>query len=236
MPRHFLAAEAGAADVNRNHPVTPDILRTGDSIREALHVAPVCCANHAAEICIIAAASFAADVAKDDPREMRRFFDALSNLRLWADRGWQDQLQARATMTRTLRLTERQVAAHRARTRGRAPEIIEEPKQKKSKFGNIRVESDGENCDSRWEAERLQQLRLMEKAGEIRELRTQVSIPLMVGDEMVGAYVADAVYFDVKRNRKVVEDAKGCRTPLYRWKARHFKAQYGFAISEVRKS
>ena len=65
--------------MNRDHPVTPDILRTADSIREALHLAPSCCANHAAETCIIAAASFAADVAKGDQREMRRFFDALSN-------------------------------------------------------------------------------------------------------------------------------------------------------------
>ena len=139
-------------------------------------------------------------------------------------------------MTRTLRLTELQVAAHQARTLGRAPQVMAAPSPGKSKFRNVRVENDGEACDSKWEAERLQQLQLMEKAGEIRELRTQVSFPLMVGDEMVGAYVADAVYFDVKQNRKVVEDAKGYRTPLYRWKARHFKAQYGFAISEVRKS
>lgn len=32
-----LAPEAGAADVNRNHTPTPDILRTADTIRESLH-------------------------------------------------------------------------------------------------------------------------------------------------------------------------------------------------------
>lgn len=106
---------------------------------------------------------------------------------------------------------------------------------KKTKFKNIRVENDDGKFDSKWEAERYQQLQLMEKAGEIRELRAQVAFPLMAGAEMIGSYVADAVYFDVRRNRKIVEDAKGCKTPLYRWKARHFKAQYGFAITEVKK-
>lgn len=109
-------------------------------------------------------------------------------------------------------------------------------KAKKSKFKNIRVFNDAGKFDSKWEAERYQQLQLLEKAGEIRDLRAQVSFSLMANDEQVGSYVADAVYFDVKLNRKVVEDAKGCKTPLYRWKARHFRAQYGFAITEVKRS
>ena len=110
-----------------------------------------------------------------------------------------------------------------------------EAPNKKAKFKNIRVQNDDGKFDSKWEAERFQQLRLLENAGAIRELRAQVSFPLMANDEQVGSYVADAVYFDVKLNRKVVEDAKGCKTPLYRWKARHFKAQYGFAITEVKR-
>lgn len=65
--------------MNRNHPVTPEILRTADTMREALHVAPTCCANHACEIALVTAISFAADVAKDDPVEMRRLVDALTN-------------------------------------------------------------------------------------------------------------------------------------------------------------
>lgn len=75
----------------------------------------------------------------------------------------------------------------------------------------------------------------MEKAGDIRDLRAHVSFPLMVGDTLIGAYEADAVYIEVATGRKVVEDSKGVRTPLFRWKARHFKAQYGFAITEVRR-
>ena len=108
------------------------------------------------------------------------------------------------------------------------------PVNSRAKFKNIRTERNGQKFDSKWEAERFEQLKLMEAAGEIRELRPQVAFPLMVGDALVGAYVADAVYVTAG-GRKVVEDAKGCKTPLYRWKARHFRAQYGFAITEVRK-
>lgn len=144
-----------------------------------------------------------------------------------------------------MRLTEEQFAALQAKShvfhakhRPRPnTALIAEAAKKKSKFKNIRCQAaDGVKFQSKWEAERFQQLQLLEKAGQIRELRAQVSFPLMAGSEMVGAYVADAVYFDVKLNRKVVEDAKGCKTPLYRWKARHFKAQYGFSITEVLKS
>jgi hypothetical protein len=109
------------------------------------------------------------------------------------------------------------------------------PPAKKPKYRNVPVESDGERFDSKLEAGRFQILQLQEKAGQIRDLRAHVSFPLMVGDALIGAYEADAVYIDVATGRKVVEDSKGVRTPLFRWKARHFKAQYGFAITEVQK-
>lgn len=110
------------------------------------------------------------------------------------------------------------------------------PAPTKSKYRNQPTERDGEKFDSKLEANRFDDLKLMEQAGEIRDLRAHVSFPLMVGDQLIGAYEADAVYVEAATGRKVVEDSKGVRTPLFRWKARHFKAQYGFAITEVRKS
>jgi len=104
-----------------------------------------------------------------------------------------------------------------------------------SKFNNTKVVVDGKTFDSRLEYRRFKDLLLMEKAGQIRDLRDHVKFPLMVGDELIGYYEADAVYFDCEKNCKVVEDAKGRRTPLFSWKARHFKAQHGYAITEVRK-
>ena len=33
--------------------------------------------------------------------------------------------------------------------------------------------------------------------------------------------------------RRVVEDVKGFKTPLYRWKKKHVEAQYGITVTEV---
>lgn len=62
----------------RNHP-HPDLLQGADTMRKTLHLAVPCCSNHACEAALITAFSFAADVAKDDPVEMKRFVDELSN-------------------------------------------------------------------------------------------------------------------------------------------------------------
>ena len=67
-----------AADqLPRNHPA-PDVPRSADTMRAALQI-NVCCANHAAEIALVAAISFAADVARDDRAEMKRFIVALTD-------------------------------------------------------------------------------------------------------------------------------------------------------------
>lgn len=105
------------------------------------------------------------------------------------------------------------------------------PAPKKSKYRNKPTERDGEKFDSKLEANRFDDLKIMEQAGEIRDLRAHVSFPLMVGDQLIGAYEADAVYVEAATGRKVVEDSKGVRTPLFRWKAKHFKAQFGFDIT-----
>src|SRR5437868_14502464 len=105
---------------------------------------------------------------------------------------------------------------------------------KKTKFNNIRVDAPDGTFDSGWEEERYRQLELMEKAGVISNLRRQVSFPLLAdGGEMIGCYVADATY--TENGKPVAEDAKGCKSPVYRWKARHFKAQHGYAIRGVKK-
>ncbi len=45
--------------------------------------------------------------------------------------------------------------------------------------------------------------------------------------------VADFSYTDTRTGLVVVEDVKGFKTPLYRWKKRHVEAQYGFRILET---
>jgi hypothetical protein len=108
---------------------------------------------------------------------------------------------------------------------------------KRSKYGNKRTLCDGIWFDSQGEAERYQKLKLMERAGLIANLQTQVKYDLCVGDTRIGYYVADFVYWTRQDNfrHKVVEDFKGLRTPLYKWKAKHLLAQYGIKVYETSK-
>jgi hypothetical protein len=101
------------------------------------------------------------------------------------------------------------------------------------KFSNVRVEHNGRKFDSKLECSRWQDLQTLQTLGAIRDLQAQVKFPLMVGDTMIGMYIADATYFDIQANRKIVEDSKGALTTMFKWKAKHFRAQYGFDITIV---
>jgi hypothetical protein len=110
-----------------------------------------------------------------------------------------------------------------------------------NKFGAKKTElSTGEVFDSKMEAKRYLQLRALSNSGEILNLQRQVPFVLTVGETRVGRYVADFVYDQrigsvfatgLPQFERVVEDVKGMQTPLFRWKAKHFEAQYGFPIT-----
>lgn len=119
----------------------------------------------------------------------------------------------------------------------------------KSKYG-VRLDATGKAArtvdgilfDSLKEARRYSELRLLEKAGEIRDIELQPRFALLVGDGVkrpveVGAYIADFAYIEAGyrpfQDTRVVEDVKGFKTPLYRWKKKHVEAQYGITIREV---
>jgi hypothetical protein len=50
---------------------------------------------------------------------------------------------------------------------------------------------------------------------------------------VVGSYICDFVYQTVPAGDTIVEDVKGVRTDLYRWKRKHFEAEYGVTILET---
>jgi hypothetical protein len=117
---------------------------------------------------------------------------------------------------------------------------------KKTKFHNVKVEIDGIRFDSKFEAHRYTELKLMEKAGLIRDLKLQVRFPIIINEEKVCTYVADFTYvekmppLDYKGTpwvleQPVVEDAKGMRTPVYNLKKRLMKAVLGIDIKETRR-
>lgn len=110
---------------------------------------------------------------------------------------------------------------------------------KRGKYGAVKTTVDGITFDSKKEAARYQELKALQAAGEIRDLTLQARFPLYVypfGDHTnpikVGAYVCDFAY-TTKGGVDAIEDVKGMKTPLYRWKKKHVEAQYGITIRET---
>lgn len=100
-----------------------------------------------------------------------------------------------------------------------------------TKYRAKRTEVDGISFASKAESRRYQQLKLMERARLIKALRLQPKYPLRVGKDIIGHYVADFEY-EINGDIKI-EDVKGFKTDLYRWKKKHFEAQFGIPITEV---
>ena len=103
-----------------------------------------------------------------------------------------------------------------------------------SKYGNIKtVTTDGIKHDSIKEATRWCELKLLERAGMIQDLQRQVKyllIPKQEGERAV-YYIADFVY--TENGKKVVEDAKGCRTEVYKLKKKMMLYFHGIKIKET---
>ena len=85
---------------------------------------------------------------------------------------------------------------------------------------------------SKREAARYQELRLMEKAGLIRELDIQPRFPIKLNGVMICMYVGDFRYLNDK-GEIVIEDVKGIRTASYKIKAKLMLALYGITILET---
>lgn len=117
---------------------------------------------------------------------------------------------------------------------------------KRNKYGAQRVGGHA----SRKEHRRAGELKLMQRAGLISDLREQVSytlIPAQYGDcgtdfkgksvrvllERSCRYVADFVYTDKATGKTVVEDTKGVRTKEYVIKRKLMLAVHGIRIKEV---
>jgi len=107
------------------------------------------------------------------------------------------------------------------------------------KYGNVKATLDGINFDSEHERDRYAELKMLEKAGEIRELKLQPVFELIPAIREHGKTVQRAVTYkaDFSYHRVdgeyVVEDAKGLRTDVYKLKKKMFRYKYGIEIQEV---
>lgn len=103
----------------------------------------------------------------------------------------------------------------------------------RAKYGNRRVNTEDGWFDSQRELRRWGELKLLEKAGELYNLRRQVRyelIPKATGLRAIN-YVADFCY--QQGGKTVVEDSKGYRNPLYLLKRRLMLWRHGIEILET---
>jgi hypothetical protein len=115
--------------------------------------------------------------------------------------------------------------------------IAEFKKRKPSKYRAVKTVVDGIRFDSRKEAARWKELRMLQATGQISRLNRQVKFDLEVNGIKVGRYVGDFSYVE---NRKLcVEDVKGYRdkaSPVYRLfkiKAALVRALYSIEVREI---
>lgn len=124
----------------------------------------------------------------------------------------------------------------------------------KNKYGNRKTVVNGIEFDSRKEAVRYQELRLLERAGKISGLRLQEKFILIPSQreastevyksgpkkgrrkpgkllEKECSYIADFCY--TENGEIVVEDTKGFRTEAYKIKRKLMLERYGIRIREI---
>ena len=101
----------------------------------------------------------------------------------------------------------------------------------RNKYRAIKTVVDDITFDSKKEARRYVQLKLLVKAGVVTKLELQPRYDLIINTVKCGFYKADFRYFE--NGREVVEDVKGMKTPVYNLKKKLIKAIYGIEIFET---
>ena len=100
------------------------------------------------------------------------------------------------------------------------------------KYKNEEKVVDGIKFDSKLEARRYIQLKLLLRAGEITDLHTQAEYELQPSYKKNGKtiraikYIADFVYYDVREGKTIIEDTKGFRNDVFKLKKKIFEYKY----------
>ena len=111
-----------------------------------------------------------------------------------------------------------------------------------NKYKNTKTNIDGIVFDSKLEARRYCELKLLERAGEIKNLQLQPPFELQPTFKKNGKtyrkiiYKADFSYIDIKTGATIVEDTKGMKTELYKLKKKLFEYKFPeITIKEITK-
>ena len=101
-----------------------------------------------------------------------------------------------------------------------------------SKYRSKKEVVDGITFDSRREAKRYVELKWLERSGKIKDLKLQHRFLLQPSFKKDGKtirainYIADFTYFDIEKNKNIVEDVKGYKTDVYQLKRKLFEYMY----------
>lgn len=109
------------------------------------------------------------------------------------------------------------------------------------KYHNKKTVYDGIKFDSKKEATRYCELKQLERAGIIKDLRLQPRYILQEKYEINGrkeraiTYIADFEYYDNEKQKIVVEDVKSpaTKTQVYRIKKKLFEKRYNIEVTEI---
>jgi hypothetical protein len=108
----------------------------------------------------------------------------------------------------------------------------------RSKYGAVPVEIDGHRFASQNEGKRYMDLRMLERVGVISGLELQPRFPIIVDGAPIKypsgrilTYVADFAYF--RGQERVIEDAKGMQTDVFKIKRALVEAIYKVKVETV---
>ena len=108
-----------------------------------------------------------------------------------------------------------------------------------AKYHNKKVKYDGYTFDSIREKNYYIKLKLLEKAGKIKELELQKEFELQPSFKLNNktsrkiTYRADFTYKTTEDDKLHVVDVKGFRTDVYRLKKKLFEYKYRIEIEEI---
>jgi len=95
---------------------------------------------------------------------------------------------------------------------------------------------DGITFASKKEATRYATLKLLERAGKIRDLKLQPKFPVEINGRPFTTYTADFQFYDRELGRVVIEDSKSTGTAkdaAYRLRRRAAELAHGIEVVEV---
>ena len=108
-----------------------------------------------------------------------------------------------------------------------------------NKYGNKKTVVDNIKFDSKKEAKRYTELKILLNAKMIKDLELQPRFLLLdkykQDDKTIRKieYVADFRYYDNELEKEIVEDVKGMKTPIYKLKKKWLEGTTNYRITEI---